>query len=289
MPVFLPARGLFYLMGRGCGPGDCLVRTVHPMPFLLPRFLFLGLEHFVGQGFGVLQGGQAAAQSPEPAGLGQSLDVKPGDLPPFPHSSPLSFVGADQGEMAQHDLHLFFRGRFWGKGAGLKVLGDFGKDPGTSVTAPGYRHQIAAGLAVHLSCILGAHHVPVADDRDGHGLFHLLDNIPIRPRLVQLGFGAAVDGDGRGSLFLAELGQLRGVGVLGIVTFAHLHGNGDVHCLHAGPDNLGGFFGCGHQPAPCTGRHHFVHRAAHIDVDEGGVVLGGDFGRLGKEGGVVSE
>ena len=154
---------------------------------------------------------------------------------------------------------------------------DVGEEPGAPLAAAPHDHPVCPRGAHHGRRVVPRPDVPVAQDRDVHGLLEGGDPLPVGvPGVVLLG-GAGVQGDGGDTGVLGGAPRLQEGLVLGVDANAHLHGHRDGVAVGGARGRLGGtdrltqdrgqqvaLPGQGRAPAP-TG--DLGHRAAEVEVN----------------------
>lgn len=179
-----------------------------------------------------------------------------------------------------------------------------GEDPGHGEGAAADHDAGAAGFVEHVDDVSGLPDVAVADDGGasgghavvwaeafGDGFDGAADAFATALTLETLLGGAPVDGHGADAGGDESAGQ-RACGVVGGVGFgpaeAHLGGEGDVvrqGGAHGFDDALGGV-GDAHEFRSAVLLADLVNGATHVDVDDGGAVIGAPACAVGEQGGV---
>ena len=136
--------------------------------------------------------------------------------------------------------------------------------------------------------VLHGHDVAIGNNWNGDGFLHCGDKPPVRPSIVTLGAGAAMNRHHLNAFFLGDTGQLRGVAVGLVPAGAHLQGDWDVHRPDRCLNDSGRQLFIPHQRRSGVAVHHFLHRTAHIDVDDGGAPFRVESRRRGHHFGIAA-
>src|SRR5690606_33711842 len=146
---------------------------------------------------------------------------------------------------------------------------------------------VGAGVVEHVLGLLRAADVAVGDHRDLHQRLDVGDGVVLGFAHVLVGAGAAVDGDGADAGFFGNAGDHGGVLVGAIPACAELERDRGVrHRLDHGFEDACDQWLVLHQRG--AGHHvaHLLGRAAHVDVDDLGAVVGVVLGGFGHHRGV---
>ena len=192
---------------------------------------------------------------------------------------PLALVLHGQGHLLHHQLHAFFQRRGRLICPGLQVLPHLPEQPRGPQGAPTDHDEIAAGGFVQGLGGFGAHHIAVANDRDGNRVFHLADDLPIHRGSVHLLPGPAMNRHGISPGGFGHLGKFHGVDVAVIPALAELDGDRDAAGLLHRAYNAFGPVRLQHQGAAAAVAGNFGGGAAHVDIQPGGGILLGQLGR----------
>ena len=156
-------------------------------------------------------------------------------------------------------------------------------------SAPPDHDQIHAGLFIHAYSGFCRIHVAVADDRDGNGFFHRLENLPVGAGSVHLLTGAAVDSHRRGAALLRHFGEFHRVDRLGVPASAEFGSHRNGHRPHHRLGDPPGKFRVFHQGAAAAVARHFRCGAAHIDINDIRLIGHRHFGGAGHSQRIVAK
>ena len=167
----------------------------------------------------------------------------------------------------------------------MKSRCEVAKKPGPAQTTATHHDAIAAGLVNHSKSVVRAPNVAISQNwgvRDG--FFKSGDSAPVCGAGVELGRGAGVQSDARDTGTLCRLGRLNVGQVVGVDALAHLDGQRDrPRCLHSALDNVAKQFTLPRQRGSPAFASDFRHRAAEVEIDVVGPILGHQHGhRLGN-------
>ena len=112
------------------------------------------------------------------------------------------------------------------------------EDPRVASGTPGHHDTVAAGLGKHLRRRLGRHHVPISDDRNGDGLLHLPDNVPVRMSGIILFSRSAMDSHRRRSTVLDDLRDLHRIYMTLVKSAPDFHCHRFLHRLYHRSDDF---------------------------------------------------
>ena len=110
--------------------------------------------------------------------------------------------------------------------------------------------------------------IAIADDRHLHGIRHRADDLPVRQPGVALRPGATMHGDGLDPAVFETLGHLHRIDLIRIPSDPHLRRDRNRHGLHDLTRHRLQQRAVFEQRGPPIFRHHLVHGAAEVDIDE---------------------
>ena len=82
-----------------------------------------------------------------------------------------------------------------------------GKDPWVAYRGATDHDCLTASVALHALDIIDRFHVPISDDRDLDGCFHLGNGIPVGLSAVHLLFRPSMDGNGGAAILFNDAGN----------------------------------------------------------------------------------
>ena len=173
--------------------------------------------------------------------------------------------------------------------AGREILRDLAEDPRIRRGRAADHDRIAVGLGHHAHGVFGRVDIAVSDDRDAHGSFHFGDARPIGLAAVALLARAGMQREGSHAAIFGQARQADRDELLVVPAGAELdgerNGNGRAHLaqqpLHQGQ--------VAQQAGAAVAFHHFVHRAAEVDIHHVEAQVLADARGIGHDGGIGPE
>ena len=150
-----------------------------------------------------------------------------------------------------------------------QLFGHLPENPGPGGGGPSHHHAVATRLLQHAHDIRGLLDIPIADDRDSHGIPHPADVLPVGLATPVLRLNSGMERDPVRSSLLQHSGKIHQV--LGVVLEAgpHLHRERQggepprrAHHLFRVPD-------VAHQGHSPVVLEDLADRTAHVDIDSG--------------------
>ena len=190
--------------------------------------------------------------------------------------------------MAQQHVQLLAERRIGKPVAGLEEMNHLPDEPRLAIGAAADHQSVGLRLGERLARIFQRHDVAIGDDRDCHRRLHRADEPPVRFALVELAARAAMHRDHADAAILRDPGQARRVAAVVVPAGAHLERHRKIDRLDRGFENARGVKFVAHQRRAGVTVHHLFHRAAEIDVDDGGAAIGVELRRLGHHRGLAT-
>ena len=165
---------------------------------------------------------------------------------------------------------------------------DLTEQPRLAVSAAADHHAVGPRLIERGVGVVNRANVAVDDNGDTDRFLDSADERPVGAVAIHLVARATVDGDHLRAQILGNVRELGGVEAAMVPAHAHFHRDGDIDGFDCSGDQACGERQVTHQRRTCVAIDDFLHRAAHVDVDNCRAAICVELGGFGHFAGRAS-